>query len=304
MGRDPDYLGFMRVVTSALAANAELSLEQERAAIEDSMRHVPRMPVGKVRDLEVDGGAGPLPARLYRPDAMAASPALVYFHGGGWSIGSVESWDPVVRDLVAASGVAMLAVDQRQAPEHPFPAAVEDAHAATVWAASHAEELGIDADRLGVGGDSSGANLAAVTALRLRDAGGPALAAQLLVYGTFDLTEIPPRPPDPDDLARPEDDRAQILARYLGGADPAQPDVSPMLAPDHARLAPAIVVTAEYDRVRPQGLAYAQRLRDAGVPVTLLDCAGLDHAFLAWGSFARRPRAAITEIGAALAETI
>ncbi len=254
MGRDSEYLAFMRMVLAGMRANAELGLEGERAAIEQRWpgSRVPRSPrcgtsrwtAATVRSVRASTTA------VARGDPAG----LVYIHGGGWALGSIDSWDPVVRDLAAASGAAMLAIDQRQAPEHPFPAALEDAHAATLWAAAHAQELGIDAARLGIGGRQlgreSGGRGGASPARRRRTAA----RRQLLVYGTYDLTTIPARPADPDGLVWPEDDRAELLARYLAGADAAQsPTPSPLLASDHAGLAPAIVVTAEHDRVRAQG---------------------------------------------------
>ncbi|WP_067831228.1 alpha/beta hydrolase fold domain-containing protein [Actinomadura kijaniata] len=307
MGRDPDYLQFLRrrlaTAGPAPARPGRLSPRQrvawarrEHAA---ALAAVPRPPVAQVRDVVIDGPGGRLPARLYRPGGADPVPGLVYFHGGGWMLGDVESYDPVARALVVASGVAVVSVDYRRPPEDPFPAAVDDAVAAVGWTVRNARRLGLDAARLGVAGDSAGGQIAAAAALRLRGT-GMAAAVQVLVYPALDLRAVPPAPPDPDGLVFPPTDLRWVVETYLDGADPAHPEVSPLLAPEVSGLPPAVVATAEYDRLRPQGLAYAARLRAAGVPVTLIPGAGLDHGYLGWGSFARRPAAAVARIGAAV----
>ncbi|WP_067472711.1 alpha/beta hydrolase [Actinomadura hibisca] len=318
-GRDPDYLAFLRrrLAAEAAARTADAAADAaaggaggaggRRGVVEARRAHaadlaaLPRPPVERVRDLVLDGPGGGLPARLYRPRGAGPMPVLVYLHGGGWVLGDVESYDPVVRALVAASGVAAVSVDYRRPPEDPFPAAVDDAVAAVRAVTALARgvpELGLDAGRVGVAGDSAGGQIAAAAALRLRGTG--LLVLQVLVYPALDLREVPPDPPDPDGLDFGPSGVGRVLALYLGGADPSLPEASPLLAPDLSGLPPAVVAVAEHDRLRPQGLDYAQRLRRAGVPVTLLDEAGLDHGFLGWGSFARRPAAAVARLGAAV----
>jgi acetyl esterase len=294
MGRDPQYLAFMRAVEQAIAANETTTVEQERADHRSAMAQVPTSPLALEQDLKVAG----LRARLYHPAPGTILPGLVFFHGGGFYLGDVESYDPVVRELVKATGCAMVSVDHRLAPEHPFPAAVDDAVAATTDVVGRAEELGIDANRVGVAGDSSGANLAAVAAIKLR--GRVPLALQLLVYGVYDLTDEPVRPPDPDGLVLGGVPFHELRERYLAGSDPAHPDASPMLTEDLSGLPPAVIVVAEYDRLREQGVRYAERLRAAGVPVSFVSGTGLDHAFVAWGAFASRPADAIAELGASV----
>ncbi|MWK40126.1 alpha/beta hydrolase fold domain-containing protein [Actinomadura sp. J1-007] len=279
------------------------AVAEARRAHAADLAAVPRVPVGAVRDLVVDGAAGPLHARSYLPAGREGGPApgpvpgLVYFHGGGWVLGDVECYDPVVRALVAACGVGVVSVDYRRPPEDPFPAAVDDAAAATRWVAAHAAGLGFDAGRVGVAGDSAGGQIAAVTAARLR---GEGLAAQVLVYPALDLREVPPAAPDPDGLVFGPSGVERVLAMYVRDADRGSPEVSPLLAGTVRGLPPAVVATAEYDRLRPQGEAYAARLREAGVPVALVAGTGLDHGYLGWGSFARRPAEAVAEIGAAV----
>jgi acetyl esterase len=303
MGRDPDYLAFMRAVEAALrqAAQGEQSVAQERAAQAAGLARVPRPPVAAREDITVPGGDGDLAARIYRASAdPGPAPALVFFHGGGWYLGDLDAYDPIVAPLVVGSGVTFVSVDYRLAPEHPYPAAVRDSIAATAWIAGHAAELGLDPGRLGVAGDSAGANLAAVVALDARDRGGPPLALQVLVYGAYDLRATPPSVPDPDGLELVMPDRERTLRQYLAGADPTDPYLSPLLAPDLSGLPPAVVQAAEYDEGGPQSHAYADALRQAGVPVTLLPGAGLDHGFVGWGPFARRPAAATAELAAAV----
>ncbi len=299
MGRDPEYLAFAHAVAAAVQKQAAAAprVSHERVSHRFGMLGLHRQPVAAVEDLRVDGGDGPLPARLYRPMESVSGPGLVFFHGGGFYLGDVECYDPVCRVVANATGAAVLSVGYRLAPEDPFPAAVEDAYAATLWAARSAGALGFD--RIGVAGDSAGANLATVVAQRARDEGGPALAVQLLVYGVYDMTSEPPPVDDPDGLSMADGDLADVKQRYLGDADRGHPWASPLLHPDLGGLPPTVLVHAEYDRLRPQGEEYAARLRAAGVPVTEVPGSGLDHAYLAWGQFAARPREAIAEIGAA-----
>jgi acetyl esterase/lipase len=291
MGRDPEYLRFIRNMASALAAAGTPSLEEQRAGFRRSMAREPRAPMASTRDLVVDGAQGPMRARLLVPP-VAGDVALVYAHGGGWALGDLDDWEPVGRVIAQATGCPVLAIDQRQAPEHPFPAPLNDVRAALRWALAQRATIG--ARRVGAVGDSAGANLVAAAARHV-----DGLAIQVLVYPAVDLTRQPEHVEDPDGVELPRV-MAQTRNRYAGEADLADPDLSPLHAPDLAGLAPAVVCVAEYDDLRAQGLAYAERLRSAGVPVHVLDAQGLDHAFLAWGTFARRPAEAIAELGEAV----
>ncbi|WP_067464705.1 alpha/beta hydrolase [Actinomadura macra] len=305
MGRDPEYLAYMRRRLAAgsaatMAPGRDHTIEDARREHAADLARSPRPPVGVVEDLTVDGPSGPLPARLYRPAGDGPVPGLVYFHGGGWALGDVDSYDPVVRALALASGVGWLSIGYRRPPEHRFPAALDDAVAAVRWAASHTARLGLDPARLGVAGDSAGAQLAATAASLLRAAGPARPSLQVLLYPALDLREEPPDLPDPDGLVLPPPEVRSVLEVYLRGVDRARPDVSPLLDPDPGGLPPALIATAEYDRLRPQAEEHAARLRTAGVPVTLITGTGLDHGFLGWGSFASRPAEAVAEIGAAV----
>jgi len=291
VGRDPEYLRFIRRVADARAAAAPSSIEAACDDFRRSMTYVPRPPMARVRDLEVPGGDGPLRARLLVP-ADAGDDALVYVHGGGWHLGGLDDWEPVARVIAQTTGCPVLEIEHRQAPEHRFPAPLDDVRAALRWAVETPATLG--ARRVGVVGDSSGGNLAAAAARHV-----DGLAIQVLVYPAVDLTRDPEPIEDPDGIAFPRA-MAQTRERYVGAADPSDPDLSPLLATDLAGLPPAVVCVAEYDSLRAQGMAYAKRLDDAGVAVEVLDAHGLDHAFLAWGTFARRPAEAIAQFGAAV----
>ena len=242
---------------------------------------VPRAAVAEVRDLEIPGPAGPIPARLYHPAPGQAHPLLVLFHGGGFVFGDLETHDPTARRFAAEGEVTVLSVDYRLAPEHPFPAGVDDAEAATHWAVDHAAELGADPGRGVVSGDSAGGNLAAVVALRLRDAGGPPLAGQLLIYPTTDM-RAGDRHPSKRELAEgyglSGHDMDWFGEQYIRNAeDLGRPDASPLAADDLSGLPPAFVLTAEFDPLRDEGDAYAARLAEAGVPVEHVRLPGAIH---------------------------
>ncbi|MEV6798034.1 alpha/beta hydrolase [Micromonospora rifamycinica] len=254
-------------------------------------------PVHRVRDTSVPGPGGELPLRVYRPAGTGPLPTLVYFFGGGWTLGSVETADGICRRLANATPCQVVTVGYRLAPEHPFPAAVLDCQAATRWLAEHAADLGVDPDRLVVGGDSAGGNLAAAVTLLARAAGGPRLAGQLLVYPNTDQRAAP-RPAgdgpaaERDAADRPADDQDPLLfnrhsvdwyrGHYLADpADAADPLASPLLADDLSGLPPALVLTAEHDPLRDEGERYARRLREAGVPVRASRYPGMIHGFFA-----------------------
>ncbi|MER5704325.1 alpha/beta hydrolase [Micromonospora sp. NPDC002296] len=239
-------------------------------------------PVHEVRDDVVPGPAGDLPIRVHRPAGPGRLPTLIYFFGGGWTLGSVDTADGICRRLANAAGCQVVTVGYRLAPEHPFPAAVHDCHAAVRRLAGHADEFGVDPDRLAVGGDSAGGNLAAAVTLLARDEGGPALAAQLLVYPNTDQRRRDEPAGEQDPLLFNRHSVAWYRGHYL--PDPAtaeDPLASPLLAEDLTGLPPALVVTAEYDPLRDEGERYASRLREAGVPVELARYDGMIHGFFA-----------------------
>jgi acetyl esterase len=245
-------------------------------------------PVAAVADLQAQGPAGPIPLRLYRgvgAEDGRPQPALVYFHGGGWVIGDLESHDQVCRAIANAARAIVVAVDYRLAPEHKFPAAVDDAIAATRWIAGNAQSLGIDAGRLAVGGDSAGGNLAAVVSLDARDRGGPPLAFQLLVYPGTDMgMDRPSHARFAEQLPLRQSTMRWFIDHYLRSpADVADWRASPLRAPSFRGLPAALVVTAGFDPLSDEGEAYARALSDAGVPVVHQRFGGQIHGFLNMG---------------------
>jgi acetyl esterase len=251
-------------------------------------------------DRVVPGPAGPIPVRVYTPDGLADAPLLVYFHGGGWVVGSVETAHGVCSTLARLGGCVVVSVDYRLAPEHRFPAALEDAWAVTAWAAEHADEIGGRPGALAVGGDSAGGTLAAVCALRARDAGIP-LGLQLLVYPVCDADL---GTPSYVELAEGYGLTGKAMAwfwdQYLPEGDRFDPDASPLRAADVRGVAPALVITAGYDVLRDEGEAYAAKLRDAGVPVTLTRYEGLIHGFFRMPSVIEKANDALAEAAGAL----
>jgi acetyl esterase len=280
------------------ATPAEIRVALRRDTLAVSGR---RTPVGAVRELEVGGAAGPLRARHYAPDEPGGPhPLLVFLHGGAFTIGDLDTHDEPCRLLCRHGGLHVLSVDYRLAPEHPFPAAVEDAHAALHWGFDYARELGADPARVAVGGDSAGGNLAAV-ATQLTATEGRSAALQVLIYPTTDFSR---RWPSADLFGEgfflTESDRSWAEVNYVGGtnADRADPRLSPLLADSFAGLPPAIVVTAAFDPLRDEGEAYAAALRAAGTPVVLRRIPGMIHGFTNMTAINRPARDATVEIGA------
>ncbi|MCW5632839.1 MAG: alpha/beta hydrolase [Rubrivivax sp.] len=246
-------------------------------------------PMAEVRDLTMPGPGGSLPLRLYRPQAAGAvaggapMPLLVYFHGGGWTIGDLDTHDVLCRQLALAGGCAVLAVHYRLAPEHRFPAAVDDCVAATRWARQEAGVLGIDAARIAVGGDSAGGNLAAVVSIVERDAAGvPPLAAQLLIYPATDQRALAPsHQTNAQGYLLTADSIAYYRGHYLPeAANWSDWRASPLLAKDHARLPQALVLTAGFDPLRDEGRQYADALSAAGNRVQYVCFERQVHGFI------------------------
>lgn len=265
--------------------------------------------IGLVRDLTAAGPLGPIPLRLYRPAGVPASTplaALVFFHGGGWVIGDLETHDVLCRQLTAESGASVVSVDYRLAPEHKFPAAADDAWAATRWVADHAGELGIDASRLAVGGDSAGGTLAAVVALQARDERGPSIALQVLLYPVTDVAgETRSYRDFADGYLLTREGMRWFIAHYLNAADQAADwRASPMRAPSLAGLPPALMVTAGFDPLRDEGEAYAQRLGDADVRVDSVRYGGMIHGFVPMGRLIDTGNRAVSHIAASLRQTL
>ncbi|WP_345279878.1 alpha/beta hydrolase [Kitasatospora albolonga] len=263
-------------------------------------------PVHQVSELTVPGPGGPLTLRVYRPSDAPGLPALLYLFGGGWTLGSLETSDAICRRLANAAGCVTVGVGYRRAPEHPFPAAVRDCHAAAVWLAAHAAELGLDGARIAVGGDSAGGNLAAAVTLLARREGGPELRHQLLVYPNTDRRADTASLRENDDpLLFNRRSVAWYWGHYLADqADGDDPLASPLRADDLSGLPPATVITAEYDPLRDEGEAYAEALRAAGVEVELRRYDGMPHGFFAMAGALDDGRAAQEYAAARLREAL
>jgi acetyl esterase len=264
-----------------------------------------RVEMASIEDRSFEGPAGEVALRVYVPHGLASSgrPALVWYHGGGFVIGDLDTADSAASALAEAAATVVVSADYRLAPEHRFPAAVEDCYASLRWVADHGDELGVDPARIAIGGDSAGGNLAAITALMARERGGPAVVFQLLIYPVID--------PLMDTGSYRENGSGFLLTAstmrwfwecYLGpDGDPADPYVSPLRIADLSGLPPALVITAEYDPLRDEGEAYAAALGAAGVPADVRRVEGQVHAFFARpGVFGNEAAQAVEDAGAAL----
>ena len=277
-----------RVTASFAAANVPpyhvLSVRQARGVLENVTRlQAPETPVARVRDLLVPGAAGQLPARAYHPDPARRLPLVVYLHGGGWTLGGLREAERPCRRFAVAADCVVVAIDYRRAPETKFPGPLDDCGQAVRWLAAHPDAVGADGAHVVLMGDSAGGNLAAATTLVLRDEGGPRIAAQILLYpclapartSTFaSYTQYADGP------LMTRADMEWFWAHYLRSeADEQDPRAAPLGAPDLAALPPALVVVAELDPLRDEGLAYAERLRAAGVPTESTIYRGAAHGF-------------------------
>jgi acetyl esterase len=252
-------------------------------------------PVFAVDDYDADG----VPVRVYRPSPDPDLPVVMYFHGGGWTIGTVEQFDPILRQVANATNAIVVAPDYRLAPEHPFPAALDDCWTALGWTAKNASTFGGDGTRLAVMGDSAGGNLSAVCALQARDAGGPELALQVLIYPVTDcdFTTSSYQENAEGYLLGADQMRWFFRCYTRGDVDPTDWRICPLRARDVAGVAPALVFTAEFDPLRDEGEAYARRLLEAGVPVQKRRYDGMIHAFFGLSGAFDASRDALDRIG-------
>jgi acetyl esterase len=273
-----------------------------RAAFDNMPLPRREIALASVADRKIPGPAGEIPVRIYQPHGAGVKPVLLYFHGGGWVIGTLDSYDATCRELAQGAGCVVVSVDYRLAPEHRYPAAPDDCYAALKWVAANAASLGADANRLAVGGDSAGGNLSAVVSQMARDKGGPAIRFQLLIYPVTDA-----------DFTRgsyASNAEGYLLTtvsmhwfwdHYLPEKSKrADAYASPLRAKDLSGLPPAWVCTAEFDPLRDEGEAYAKRLQEAGVSTQLTRFDGLIHGFILMGLVAPKAQAAIDEAVAAL----
>jgi acetyl esterase len=285
----------------------ELAPPEARAMVDEIASQLggPLEEVAEVRELEIPGPAGTIPARMYVPGRTKPFPILVYFHGGGWVVGSLNGWDSVMRTLTNASGCIVVSVDYRLAPEHKFPAAVDDAYAATKWIAENAASLGADPARLAVGGDSAGGNLAAVVTQLARGHSGPKIAFALLIYPAVDYDFL-----RASYAAYGEDHflTMDMIRWFLGHYLTPEAENSTLLRPIKAaplrELPPTHIICAECDPLYDEGAAYANRLEAEGVPVTFVRYEGTIHGFFTFPAALTKGRDAIADAGAALAAAL
>lgn len=315
MPLDPAIQGMLALLESLdRPSMAEGTPEQARRAFRtltvDLRQPDAVVPVGGIEDITVPGPDHRLPARVYRPmDASVPAATIVFFHGGGFVIGDLDTHDNQCRWVCREVGAVVVSVGYRLAPEAPFPAAVSDCLAATRWVADHIDGLGGDADRLVVAGDSAGGNLAAVVAQACRDEGGPALAAQLLVYPSVDFTDdggqtYRSRTENAEGYFLTLEDIIWFTENYVPeGNDPGHPHLSP-IHHELSGLPPAVIVTAEFDPLRDEGDAYAAALRDAGVEVWHKRYDGMIHGFFDLPALSPAAAEAVKETCAALRDLL
>jgi acetyl esterase len=280
-----------------------MSVEEARVADLESIRagRGAATPVGAVTRLSIPGPGGELAGRLYHPGAAGRLPVVIYFFGGGWTLGNLDTCDEVCRRLCRGVDCLVLSVAYRLAPEHPFPAAPRDCHAAALWAAANVDRHDGDPTRIAVAGDSAGGNLAAAVTLLARDR-GPALACQVLVYPNVEHGADTPSMRESDDPAMFNRRSVEwYWGHYLAApGDGTDPLASPLRAPDLRGLPPALVITAERDPLRDEAERYAGRLAEAGVPVTQVRYDGMAHGFFTMTGTLETARAATGKVVAFL----
>jgi acetyl esterase len=288
-----------------MAPARSYSVEQLRAIVKQYSAAFPKLDVAldSIRDQTIPGPAGPLPIRIYTPQRSGPHPVLVYFHGGGWVVGDLDTQDMICRGLCYGAECLVVSVDYRLAPEHKFPAAADDAYAATQWVARNAASIGGDPARLAVGGDSAGGILAGGVALRARDENGPALCGQVLFYASMIYELNAPLPSMREFADGPllsTDDIDFFWTQYLNdpAVDQYHPYAAPARAKDHRKLPPAFVGTPEIDPTRDAAENYAAILRNANVEVEQHRYAGMPHGFVSWLGVAAGAQAAVDDASA------
>jgi acetyl esterase len=287
MPLDPVLKGFLDQMAALPGPKMyELGPAEGRALFLGMMQAVgpQNVPIGKVESLSVPGPLGDIPVRVYTPVAAGAEPlpVLVYFHGGGFVIGNLDTHDGICREFANEGGMRVISVDYRLAPEHKFPAALDDAFAAVQWIETNASDLGVDANRIAVGGDSAGGALAAEVAQLARKKGSPKIAFQLLM---FPVTQVGAETASLREFAVGYFLDTPTLDWFFGhyvpaGADRSDPRLSPLNAEDFKGLPPAYVMLGGFDPLHDEGLAYARKLRDAGVKVDIADYPDMVHCFI------------------------
>ena len=302
MPLDPQAQAVMEAVAAlGFPPNHTVSPQEARANGKARAR-APGPEVARVDDRNIPGPDGEVPVRIYTPEGSGPFPVLVWFHGGGWVVGDLESADGVSRHLTVGSGFVVVSVDYRLAPETKFPGPAEDCYAATQWVAQNAASINADAGKIAVGGDSAGGNLAAAVSLMARDRGGLSVGFQLLVYPVTDRDfSTVSYSQNGDDYQLTRDGMIWFWDHYLANAaDAANPYAAPLRAQDLEGLPPALVITAEYDPLRDEGEAFAHRLEAAGVPTACTRYDGMIHGFFGMFAAVDKGKQAIEQASAAL----
>lgn len=293
--------GFMKQLAAAGGKPFhQMPVAECRAALSGLFGMMPpsTQKIANVADRRIPGPAGDVAVRIYTPEGAGPFPVLSYFHGGGWVIGDLDSYDALCRELCGGASCVVVSVEYRLAPEHKFPAAPEDCVAAVKWVAANAASIKGDPQRLAVAGDSAGGNLAAVVAQSLRDQGGPRLCAQLLIYPCTQLAgdPTPSMIENAEGYLLERKDMDWFVNHYLvSPADGNQVSASPAFAKSLAGLPPALVITAEFDPLRDEGEAYGRRLQAAGVPTVVSRYDGAIHAFFSFFGIMEPGRKAVDE---------
>ena len=301
---DPQAAALLDELETGVAPpSSTLSVATGRALLEDLFGVEEPEPVGSTTDLEIQGPSGPIPLRIYLPVGEGPSPVLVFLHGGGWVRGSLDAYDGLCRRLANGAGSVVVSVAYRRAPEHPFPAGLEDCYAAMEWAAEHAADLAGDPDRVAVGGDSAGGNLTAAVTLAARDRDGPEIDHQLLIYPAVNPPSVrwfDSYDENGTDYFLEMDSVDWYLDQYVEPADVGNAYAFPLRARDLSGLPPATVLTAGFDPLRDEGIAYADRLEAAGVDVEHLHYDAQIHGFLSLYERIDEGREAIDDVAASL----
>ena len=298
----------LRVFASMVRRQGSIAGKSEAEVIALQARHMPDNLVtnfifGKLApgieasDRTIPGPGGDIKVRLYRGPGSGTRPLIVYYHGGGFVLGELRMGDWLCSQVAGNVGAVVVSVDYRLAPRHRFPAAVDDCYAALLWATENAGSLGAGGP-VAVMGESAGGNLSAVVSLLARDRGGPAISHQVLIYPAVDMTSEAPATATTPFLTAPE--MRAYRQHYLADADPSDTRLSPMLAEDHSKLPPALILVGEHDPLRDDGVRYAEALRAAGVPVRLTEYVGMPHGFLNFPGLCRWAPQALAEICAEL----
>lgn len=284
---------------SGVPATHTLSVPEARRLYEARIAVMaPAAPVAAVNERSIPGPGGPLRLRIYHPPGAGVFPLLVFFHGSGFVLCSLDTHDGMCRNLCAGAGCVVVSVDYRLAPEHKFPAGLDDCVFATRWAAEHAREFGADPDRMAIAGDSAGGNMAAAAAIRLRDEGGPPLCGQLLIYPVtgYHAPGTPSYERNADGYGLTRETMKWFWRHYLNDESEAtHPHASPLRAASLGGLPPALVVTAEYDPLCDEGELYAAKLREADVPALCSRWPGMNHGFFFWVGIVDQAGAAMRE---------